>query len=373
MTGTRLSSIPVLDYLRGVAALGVGVFHARVPLWVGWREIAAHPARYSAFDRGTAWLSVPAPFFGSLVMLFFVVSGFCVHPPHARQNTVPLRPYLARRLLRIYPPYLVATVGSLLIASALGVGSASEAKTWLIGACMAENYVPGGEAVLAANPALWSLPVEVELYLAYPVFLLLVRRFGWAWALGTVSSVSLAAALACAQGVSFVRGNFALFWIVWCSGAWIAEKWSAGQLQPPAWGVAGAALASLVVLLLLVIAEHQIGFVSLCAGGFFFWAVWALVARLSSAPIRCLTLHRMLRAGGRWSYSYYLWHFPLLGALGLVWWRCFGAKPANFGVSLVGCLVVLPMVWAFFRAVELPSHRAAKAVACSVASRPRVG
>ncbi|HEY1111087.1 MAG TPA: hypothetical protein VGE76_20695, partial [Opitutaceae bacterium] len=40
-----------IDVLRGLAALGVTLFHARVAWWVGWREIQANPDSYSLFDR----------------------------------------------------------------------------------------------------------------------------------------------------------------------------------------------------------------------------------------------------------------------------------------------------------------------------------
>ena len=41
----------------------------------------------------------------------------------------------------------------------------------------------------ASNPALWSVPVEMELYLVYPIVWLAARRWGWRVAL-TVTSPS---------------------------------------------------------------------------------------------------------------------------------------------------------------------------------------
>src|SRR5258708_4205637 len=104
--GRSHSPIPVIDYLRGIAAMGIAAYHVRVPLWTGWREIASAPEQFSLFDRCVAWLSIPAPFLGSLVMLFFVISGFCVHLPQAGA-AAPLNVprYVWRRFFRIYPPY----------------------------------------------------------------------------------------------------------------------------------------------------------------------------------------------------------------------------------------------------------------------------
>jgi len=51
----------------------------RVPLWIGWHDITAQPERFTIADRAFRWLSAPFPFAGTLVMLFFVISGFCTH------------------------------------------------------------------------------------------------------------------------------------------------------------------------------------------------------------------------------------------------------------------------------------------------------
>ena len=62
------------DVLRGAAALAVVLFHVRVTMWVGFRALYSD-AGYSAVDRAMAWITLPFPFFGTAVMLFFVVSG----------------------------------------------------------------------------------------------------------------------------------------------------------------------------------------------------------------------------------------------------------------------------------------------------------
>jgi peptidoglycan/LPS O-acetylase OafA/YrhL len=72
-----------IDFLRGLAAVGIVLYHVRVDLWVGWVEISTHPESFSIFDRVAALLSIPLPFLRSAVMLFFLVSGFCVHYPYA--------------------------------------------------------------------------------------------------------------------------------------------------------------------------------------------------------------------------------------------------------------------------------------------------
>lgn len=162
-----------IDLLRGISALAVVLFHVRVDLWVGWTAIRAQPHAFSAFDRVAAWLSILTPFFGSAVMLFFLVSGFCVHFAYAAQGRpFEIGPYARRRFFRIYPPYLAVIVFTVLVERALAVwyGTASSGlPTVLKSVFMVQNY---GRAAgqMIANPSLWSLPVEAELYLVYPIF-----------------------------------------------------------------------------------------------------------------------------------------------------------------------------------------------------------
>ncbi|NDH01452.1 MAG: hypothetical protein EBY43_10360 [Opitutae bacterium] len=56
-----------------------------------------------------AWLSIPTPFMGYAVVLFFLISGFCIHYPNTSGSIRPnWKTYLIRRLWRIYPAYFAA-------------------------------------------------------------------------------------------------------------------------------------------------------------------------------------------------------------------------------------------------------------------------
>lgn len=349
--------LAMIDVLRGMAALGVTLFHARVAWWVGWREIQTNPGGYSAFDRAVAWLSVPTPFLGSFVMLFFVISGFCVHRP-LREGALAAGPYFARRLLRIYPPYLAAAVLSLMASVWLG-------ETLTTGKCvsvllLAQNYVSGWSMPVSAgqpagNPALWSIPVEVELYLAYPALRWLVARWSWGLALTVVGGVSALALAGYHAGARMMEGNFAMYWILWCSGAWLRERWAGGVLGAPPAGLAVAAGLSLATALALGLRGVG-GLTQLCWGVVYFWILWKVL----SASTAGFAGGKRLRALGDWSYSLYLLHFPLLFITGSAWVALAGSKPANFLITLAGCAAILPAVWIFYRAIERPSHRLAR-------------
>ncbi len=359
--------IAVVDYLRGIAALGVALFHVRVPLWVGWREIAAHPERYSELDRAVAWLSTPTPFMGSFVMLFFVISGFCVHLPQAGKATpLELRRYLWRRFFRIYPPYVAAVLLSAAVLLVPGVRTEASATDWrhvLASMGMVQNYVMGGggEGVqLATNPALWSLPVEMELYLVYPLLLIGTRRLGWAAMLAVVTGVSLAATAAGAAGAGWVTGNFAMYWIIWSTGAWLAEQWARGDLRAPPWWCGVAAAIAFAVGLRATFGLFPAEWASLCYGVFYAWGIWLLLSRQARWNRLPLALAAGLSWLGRVSYSFYLIHFPVFILLGAGWMLRFETKPANFLVALLAVIFSGVFVAAFYRVVERPSHGLAR-------------
>lgn len=351
------SQLATIDILRGLAALGVALFHARVAWWVGWREIQANPGDYSAFDRAMAWLSVPTPFLGSCVMLFFVISGFCVHRPLSEGDLGVTR-YFARRLLRIYPPYLATAALSLGLSVWLGETLTAEKCISVL--LLAQNYMSGWSMPVSAgqpagNPALWSIPVEVELYLAYPVLRWLVARWGWGVALALVGGVSALALVGYHAGGRVLEGNFAMYWILWCAGAWLRERWVGGVLRSPPAALAIAAGLSLPAAAALGLRGVG-GVTQWCWGVVYFWILWRLLA----APAAGFAGRRMLRTLGDGSYSLYLLHFPLLFATGAAWVALTGSKPANFLVTLAVCVAILPAVWVFYRAVERPSHRLAR-------------
>lgn len=345
---------PEIDLLRGVAALGVLLFHSRVALWVGWREIQQRPADFSAFERAVAWLAAPTPFLGAGVMLFFVISGFCVHQPLAAANSTPSwRSFYARRLLRVYPPYLAAVV----VSAAATVWLGLSAQQFGASAAMVQNYTGPADASalvsqILANPSLWSLPVEMEFYLLYPLVWWAVARLGWGLALSAVAALSLAAAAAVLAGHRVLDGNFALYWLIWCSGAWLRERHARGALARPPILVSVAALGAIAAGVVCTL--RPVGpLATLAWGAGSFWLVWQCLSAPRKWPA---WLSRPLRAAGAWSYSLYLLHFPLLLLLGAAWTALFGEKPANFLVTLAGCVVVLGPVILFHRWVEQPSH-----------------
>lgn len=372
----RSASLEMIDCLRGLAALGVALFHVRVTLWVGWREIAAHPDRYTAWDRGLAWLSAPLPFMGSLVMLFFVISGFCIHWPMATGRALDWREYVCRRFFRIYPPYLAVVALSWLTCVALS--HSDPPRVGIASALMVQNYLGGatggeGAGQLSTNWSLWSLPVEMELYLAYPLLLLGMRRFGANGVFMATALVSTAAAGLLLSGAGWLQINSARYLVVWFAGAWLAEKWKRGELRSPKRWMAVAAFGSLGWACYLETSERGGAWSALGFGGFYFWLMWALLFQPPRRVFFAPPIAAALRWLGARSYSLYLLHFPLFYVMGAWWVEQFGDKPHSFAVPVLAVLVILPAVALFFRGIEKPSHALARLSAAAATRRQGEG
>ncbi|WP_435741478.1 acyltransferase family protein [Nocardioides sp. SYSU DS0663] len=149
---------PVLDALRAVGALAVLTTH-----------VAFHAGAYGR--GGTVGVLLARLDVG--VALFFVLSGFLLSRPYlARAALGRPRPatgrYLAKRLLRIYPVYLVAAVVAL---TALPANHDLGLRDWVVTLTLATIFVdPLAPAGLGQ---MWSLGVEATFYLALPAFMLL--------------------------------------------------------------------------------------------------------------------------------------------------------------------------------------------------------
>ncbi|WP_182866199.1 acyltransferase family protein [Rhodopirellula sp. JC639] len=365
-------NLPAIDVLRGLAALGVVWYHSRVDLWVGFREIQSHAENYSNLDRWLSWASLPVSQLSSLVMLFFVLSGFCIHLPQAKRGgMVDRSAYGIRRFFRIYPAYLVTLILCYVATVLLGLASRGEPKfesSYLWSTLLLQNwFADGGQIDL--NPSLWSIPVEAEFYLVYPLLLLIFLHRGMRACLGFTLVCTSVGWILHFQGLSIAEGAFFKYAIIWNSGAWLAEKYMRGEL--PVWTKWHSTLmifsVTVTPALGLVGADHF--YLDYGWGLGAFLLLWWLITDGAGWLDEEARWVKPLTALGTISYSLYLIHFPLFKVGGTIWVEYFGSKPESFLVPTLATFSAIPFAWCFFKAFENPSHAWARQLAKRWASR----
>ena len=226
----RLVSI---DALRGVAAIGVVLYHTNATPGVDRSLLLG-----DAFDD--------AMFLGKYgVWLFFVISGFCIHLQWARAQVQPgARPlqfgeFWRRRIRRLYPPYLVTLAFYIALRMSQGVLQLDGLSAWqvFLHLFMLQNLDP--RAISTMNNVYWTLAVEEQLYLLYFVFLAIRRNWGWGAALAAgvaarVAWFALAMLLHRVWNVDIIVSQAAMVqWITWILGALSVEA-ALGLIRLPA-------------------------------------------------------------------------------------------------------------------------------------------
>src|SRR6266571_2051247 len=159
---------PELDALRFFAFLGVFIFHA-APRTMDFYNAAGYPH----------WLSsLMIPIFGAGaygVDLFFALSAYLITSlllrERAATGALDLRGFYVRRILRIWPLYLVFVAFAAITAKVLPgqvlpmryvIGYSLLAGNWI--------YVFYGLPASFATP-LWTVSIEEQFYLAWPLAL----------------------------------------------------------------------------------------------------------------------------------------------------------------------------------------------------------
>ncbi len=318
------SSYPLIDVLRGAAALSVVVYHV-----IEMGQWTSFPTDHGRMVFRFGWVGVN---------LFLVISGFVIGLTALggfhRQGTAFRAPFTRRRLARILPLYLLTgLVYILLVESSLLQGPTS----WLVTQVTSHllflhNLSPKTFGTI--NGPNWSVALEMQFYLAMlwltpwiarlPAWrmlfgaLLLAALYRWAttlvlvpgvaqpetqhvlsvWLPGVIDHFALGILLARAT-----RGE---------AGTWLAERLRPGWGSFALWALLAAVLLRAAGYLLLLPGYWEqvtmiVGMPLLLALG-----LAAAVAAAIAFPYQHSALHRPLRYLGEISYGIYLWHVPVL-------------------------------------------------------------
>lgn len=171
--------IEQLDSIRGLAALSVLLSHIIIVNMDIFTFVMKTPIRL--FTSGY-----------SAVILFFVLSGFVLSLPFLKKDEVNYFPYLIKRICRIYIPYLIVIVISIILSNIFHEDNIGGLSDWfntswstlpdkdliiehmlLIGNIHSENF----------NKAIWSLIHELRISLIYPFVVLLIKKIDYKYSL----------------------------------------------------------------------------------------------------------------------------------------------------------------------------------------------
>lgn len=332
-TPAPLTYRPDIDGLRAVAVLSVLVHHAFPEL-------------------------LPGGFVG--VDIFFVISGYLISTiimGGLAEGRFSFADFYIRRIRRIFPA-LVLVLGSTAVIGWYRL-TADEyemlGKHLIAGAAFVSNFVLWQEAGYfdaesAGKPLLhlWSLSIEEQFYLLWPLLLFVVHRWRrhaviWVTGLLLLASMALNLTLVGENPTAAFYNTAARMWEL-LMGALLALWHLKKPAQPRALAHGGrwpdllsaGGLMLLVLALVLLHPERQ------------FPGMWALLPTLGAAALiaagpgawvnRYLLALKPMVWVGLISYPLYLWHWPLLSVAHL---QTAGDAPWTLRLGLAGLSVML--------------------------------
>lgn len=364
--------ISFLDPLRGLAIALVFVLHCLGVAfgydelkWNGWfRDFNVSPAFLALLPATFGWVGVP---------IFFVISGFCIHLSYERSTRRSFSDFFLRRFFRIYPPYLIA----LLIFSvfnpwqAINFGSLHDLAQFGSHFLLVHNL--DVRWFFGINPAFWSIAVESQLYLLYPLVFIFATNFGWKRMIWMAGIIEVGMRVVCGIWI-LTRGDHPpmwftaspfIYWFSWSIGAAMADSVLKGTEVP-------FGKCHLFLWPTLLLAANFIRPVS---------PFCPLFASLFTASFIALLFEHSknshgfqvpqylcnhLRTTGLISYSVYLIHLPIIGMIPIALRKLFPESHFSPMLMFVCCLFswgpILLASWVFYRTVELPSIDIAKRI-----------
>ncbi len=363
-----------LDSLRGLAALVVFSSHsilllARFPPWL------------------VTTLETPAGLFllggHQAVILFFLLSGFVLYLPYTRSGRGPRRylPYAAKRVCRIYLPYLASVVFAVMayllvfrsVPPGISVFYSWRPLTHAQMLALIANHILflGSFHREYLNPSTWSLAEELRISLVFPLLAAALGRYGWRRSLAAAVLVSAAASVS----MRAIHHRFPLATLHYAAlfvlGAVLSDR---RERLVELWRRSGRPLQMLTVGTSLLACAYA-PWISGRAPVWFpeeasDWVVALacstfLIGALSGTSFSRLLRHRHMQHLGRISYSFYLLHVPWLLLVSTLLWNRL-PHLAVFCLALVATLISAEL---FFLWVERPSIALGKHLALLVRER----
>ena len=335
---TALKYRPDIDGLRGLAVIAVVWFHS---------GLGGLPGGFTGVD------------------VFFVISGYLITSiihDRARDGRFSFAYFYKRRFRRIAPALVAVTAASMAAGYALLLPYELEqlSRSSIAALAMSSNiyfwrstnYFDYADEIVPLLHS-WSLGVEEQFYLLFPAAFLLAERLGRGRL--AVAALGIASLVLCLLATAPMPA--ASFYLL-PTRAWelmIGAALSLGMISLPQRATQAAGLAGLALVLagfLLVSSNDPFpGWRALLPS---VGTALMIAAGPKSLPGRLLSLKPIVYVG-LVSYSFYLWHWPVL--VFLREWRGDLVLPAAWALSGIGAAFLLSA--ASYRWIEQPARNRA--------------
>jgi len=344
---TGSQKIIAIDILRCLAAMSVFYFH---------NHSGGTLAKYTGLSIFRYTDSLGATY---AVPLFFLISGYCIHISNIKyiksKSALPLKEYYKRRILRIFPPYLVA----LLLALLINHITMPQIKVSKIDLLVHLFSLQGFTVTYfnTINLVLWTISIELAFYAIYPLFYYVRFKYTLNYALLFTLLVScLSITYFTITGFSLPQ-RFCVFnlWFAWCCGAFLADKkvLNPGDLKQPVYRVMYLIIAIAFICLNFIPNNLSIIFDQ------FNVLIWTAPMLFILSKEDWLLQHKnswiikIAAAIGLSSYSLYLMHEPLIAIKNFMVHKYF---PGWFQpVGVVAGIFIIPLItWFSYCYIEKP-------------------
>ncbi len=338
--------IEFLDDIRGFAILLVFVFHCLGAAfgqyelsWDNW---------FRDFSTSTSFLALlPATFGWAGVAIFFVVSGFCIHLSYLQASSKDWRTFYIRRFFRIYPPYLLALIVFAFVFPRTRLSFHSLSDWAQLGSHLLLLHNFDEKLIFGINPSFWSIAVEAQLYLLYPLLITVAKRIGWRKTLIVLCILELSlrgfagiyATVTGNEVPRWVSGSPLFYWYSWAIGAALAEAFAKKQVLP-------FSTTPPILWFSLAICTWLIRPLAPCSFLLFSVLTATVIAKSLNHNLLPTLQNSVLahfRVLGVWSYSFYLLHQPLIGTIAPALQRM-GFTPLHPLAMFLLCVCTYPAI-----------------------------
>jgi len=221
-----------IDILRGIAIIAVFLFHVQLALFPdGIKKYGTNNFIESVTLESFILNFSPVAFGWSGVQLFLLISGFLIHLGFLyKKEVIEISTFYSKRFWRIYPPYLLILIFFCLPENGIDFYFFTFKGLMLFFSHVFLVYNLYDYTFFGINASFWSLALEIQLYLIYPLLLLTRKKIGIERTLLLLVLLSFSLLIIgffigrIGTGIAYNSSVFK-YWFIWCAGAYLAEKY----------------------------------------------------------------------------------------------------------------------------------------------------